>query len=197
MPSSDQKEVVMNHNYTPALRIENFDDHQVITQPNPLRGAVHAGEGGAVDDPIARAERALAALCGEFRRWMAEECARLTAAHQGVLTHGYDDDTAMELLYAAHDIRGHAATYGYAAAGEIADGLCRLIEFGDAQDDAVATLVERHVEAISAVVRATDAMAGGTMATELVERLKFFTDQHIESRDYRELESSPPLVPTG
>lgn len=186
----------MNQDFAPMLRVENFDDHQVITQPNPLRGAVRAGEGGEIDDPIARAERALAALCGEFRKWMAEECARLTAAHHAVRTHGYDDETAMELLYAAHDIRGHAATYGYAAAGEIADGLCRLIEFGDAQDEAVAMLIERHVEAISAVVRATDAMAGGTMATELVERLKFFTDQHIHSREYGELASSPPLAPS-
>lgn len=194
MQSSDQKEAVMNQDLAPPLRVENFPDHQVITQPNPLRGAVHASEGGGVEDPIARAERALASLCGEFRRWMAEECARLTTAHHAVRTHGYSDDTAMEMLYAAHDIRGHALTYGYAAAADIADGLCRLMEFGDTQDAAVADLIERHVEAISAVVRATDAHAGGSMANELVERLRFFTEQHIESREFAEAES-PPLAP--
>lgn len=186
----------MSHDLLPILRVENFADHQVITQPNPLRGAVKVSEGGGIDDPIARAERALAALCGEFRNWMAEECARLTAAHQAVRTQGYNDETAMELLYAAHDIRGHAATYGYEAAGAIADGLCRLIEFGDTQGEG-AGLVERHVEAISAVVRAADAQTGGSMAHELVERLKFFTDQHIQEREFAELPSSPPLVPAS
>jgi len=187
----------MDHDISSLLRVENFGDHQVITQPNPLRRAAQTCEGGAIEDPIARAERALASLCGEFRKWMAEECARLTAAHQAVRTQGYSDETAMELLYAAHDVRGHAATYGYAAAGEIADGLCRLIEFGNAQDESVAALVERHVESISAVVRASDASAGGSMAHELVERLKFFTDQHIQSRDFADLSSSPPLAPAN
>ena len=187
----------MNHDISSLLRFENFDDHQVITQPNPLRGAMVAREGAETDDPVARAERALASLCGEFCKWMAEECARLTDAHHAVRTQGYNDETAMELLYAAHDIRGHAATYGYAAAGEIADGLCRLIEFGNAQDEAVAALIERHVESISAIVRAIDARAGGSMAHELVERLKFFTEQHIQSRECADLSSSPPLVPVS
>lgn len=194
MPSSAPHETVLHHDLSSLLRVENFAEPAVIPQPNSLQRSVRSIDANAPDDQIARAERALAALCDEFGKWMAEECARLAAAHHAVQTIGYNDDTAMELLYAAHDIRAHAATYGYPAARDIAEGLCRLIEFGDANDHAVTVLTERHVEAISAVVRATDAMAGGTMASELTERLRFFTDQHIQSRDGNMM-ASPPLAP--
>ena len=61
--------------------VATYADHEVITPPNKLRGAVATvAAGEAVDDPVARAEQALAQLESEFSGWMAEECERLDRA---------------------------------------------------------------------------------------------------------------------
>ena len=53
-----------------ALQIKTFADHHVITQPNPLRKVLRRVGEKDLDDPIARAEKALAGLSGEFKNWM-------------------------------------------------------------------------------------------------------------------------------
>ena len=54
--------------------VVNHGDHEVIVPENKLRGAVSKGsrgdDGNDGDDPIARAEKALAALSPEFGAWM-------------------------------------------------------------------------------------------------------------------------------
>ena len=52
------------------IEIKAFADHHVITQPNPLRKVLRRVEDSDKDDPIARAEKALAGLSGEFKNWM-------------------------------------------------------------------------------------------------------------------------------
>ena len=47
-----------------------------------------------LDDPVARAEKALAGLSGEFKNWMAIEADRLAAAHAAILKDGFTDDHA-------------------------------------------------------------------------------------------------------
>ena len=66
-----------------ALQIETFADHHVITQPNPLRKVLRRVAEKDLDDPVARAEKALAGLSGEFKNWMTIESDRLAAAHAG------------------------------------------------------------------------------------------------------------------
>ena len=80
------------------------------------------------DDPVARAEQALAGLSGEFRKWMSVECDRLAAAHAVILKQGFNRVTREELFRAAHDIKGDAATFGYPTAAAAAESLCRIIE---------------------------------------------------------------------
>ena len=111
-----------------ALNIQAFPDHHVITQPNPLRRVLRRVDEKDLDDPIARAEQALAGLSGEFKDWMATECDRLAAAHAAILSHGFTTDTREELFRAAHDIKGDAATFGFPTAGAAAESLCRIIE---------------------------------------------------------------------
>ena len=57
----------------------------MITQPNPLRKVLRRVAEKDLDDPVARAEKALAGLSGEFQNWMAIETERLAAAHAAVL----------------------------------------------------------------------------------------------------------------
>src|SRR5438067_11307400 len=107
-----------------ALQIKAFADHHVITQPNPLRKVLRRVPESDLDDPVGRAEKALAGLSGEFRNWMAIEADRLSAAHAAILMKGFSTATREELFRAAHDITGDAATFGYPSAGASADSLC-------------------------------------------------------------------------
>ena len=112
----------------PALNVQAFADHHVITQPNPLRRVMKRVDEEDSDDPVARAEQALAGLSGEFNDWMRIECERLAAAHVAILKDGFSADTSGELFRAAHDIKGDAATFGFPTAAAAAESLCRIIE---------------------------------------------------------------------
>ena len=111
-----------------TLQVKTFADHHVITQPNPLRKVLLRVPEPDLDDPVARAEKALAGLSGEFKTWMTIEADRLSAAHAAVLRHGFTDDNREELFRAAHDIKGDAATFGFPSAAAAAESLCRIIE---------------------------------------------------------------------
>src|SRR5271156_1624201 len=104
-----------------ALQIETFADHHVITQPNPLRKVLRRVAERDRDDPVARAEKALAGLSGEFKSWMTIEADRLAAAYAFILKHGFTDRTGEELFRAAHDIKGDAATFGFPSAAVAAE----------------------------------------------------------------------------
>ena len=63
--------------------VATYADYDVITPPHELR-KVWAPAGDVIDDPVARAEAALAELSSEFSGWMEAECNRLEAARQDV-----------------------------------------------------------------------------------------------------------------
>src|SRR6266852_1828988 len=119
---------MMAKDKSPTLQIATFADHKVITQPNPLRKVLRRVAEKDLDDPIARAEKALAGLSGEFKNWMGVEADRLAAAHAAILKNGFTNHTREELFRAAHDIKGDAATFGFPSAAAAAESLCRVIE---------------------------------------------------------------------
>src|SRR5437588_4264600 len=135
-----------------ALQIKAFADHHVITQPNPLRKVLRRVPESDLDDPVARAEKALAGLSGEFKNWMAIEADRLSAAHAAILRDGFTDATREELFRAAHDIKGDAATFGYTSASAAAQVLCRIIEHAPDLDAVPSNLIAHHINAIQAIV---------------------------------------------
>ena len=96
----------------PKLQVDTFGDHQIITQPNPLRTAVKRVAERDRDDPVARAEQALNELSDQFGDWMQKECERLSTAFEAVRKNGFNATTRDELFRAAHDIKGDAATFG-------------------------------------------------------------------------------------
>ena len=93
--------------------VATYADHEVITPPNPLRKAAARPVSGDDDDPVARAEAALAQLSAEFAEWMQAECERLEAPRAGRRAMASTKKTHDELFRAAHDIKGEAATFGY------------------------------------------------------------------------------------
>uniref|UniRef100_Q07P38 Hpt protein n=1 Tax=Rhodopseudomonas palustris (strain BisA53) TaxID=316055 RepID=Q07P38_RHOP5 len=184
----------------PALKVETFADHQVITQPNPLRRAVRVISDDEADDPIARAEQALAALSGEFNDWMASECQRLTAAYDAATRHGYSKATRDELFRAAHDIKGEAATFGYPSAAAAAESLCRIIDHAPDLAKVPAELLGNHVKAILAIVREHARIDRFGVEHELSRRLRAVADDYLtavnhDRPEHLEAILAPSLVP--
>jgi HPt (histidine-containing phosphotransfer) domain-containing protein len=183
-----------------ALQIETFADHHVITQPNPLRKVLRRVAEEDLDDPVARAEKALAGLSGEFKNWMAIESERLSAAHAAILKGGFTSATRQELFRAAHDIKGDAATFGYPSAAAAADSLCRIIEHAPNLDDVPHDLIAHHINAIQAIVRERTKLDTVAMSSELSRQLRGLADEYLThaNRDRPEhLEAilAPSLAP--
>ncbi len=161
------------------LEVKTFADHHVITHPNPLRRVLRRVSEEDLDDPVARAEKALAGLSGEFKNWMAIEADRLSAAHAAILKGGFTNDTRAELFRAAHDIKGHAATFGYPSAGAAADSLCRIIEHAPKLDEVPHNLIAHHINAIQAIVRERTKLDTVATSTELSRQLRGIADEYL------------------
>jgi HPt (histidine-containing phosphotransfer) domain-containing protein len=169
-----------------STAIATFGDHEVITPENKLRKVVSSkplqpGE----DDPVARAEKALADLSTEFSTWMDAECERLDAARRRVAADGFTAATKEALFHAAHDIKGEAATFGFPLVAPAAKSLCRLIEHTPDVTRIPVKLVDQHVDAARAIYREYSRSDVKDLAATLTERLRVVTDEFLthENRD--------------
>jgi HPt (histidine-containing phosphotransfer) domain-containing protein len=162
-----------------TIQIESFADHHVITQPNPLRKVLRRVAANDLDDPVARAEKALAGLSGEFKSWMTIEADRLSAAHGAILKNGFTSLTREELFRAAHDIKGDAATFGFPSAGAAAESLCRIIEHAPDLHHVPSDLIAHHINAIQAIVRQRTKLDTASMASELSRQLRGVADEYL------------------
>jgi HPt (histidine-containing phosphotransfer) domain-containing protein len=162
-----------------TLEIKSFGDHHVITPPNPLRKVLRRVIGKDLDDPVARAEKALAGLSGEFKNWMAIETDRLAAAHAAILRDGFTNANSEELFRAAHDIKGDAATFGFPSAAAAAESLCRIIEHAPDLGEVPSDLIAHHINAIEAIVRERTKLDTVSMASELSRQLRGVADVYL------------------
>ena len=162
-----------------TLQVKRFADHHVITQPNPLGKVLLRVHESDLDDPVARAEKALADLSGEFKTWMTIEADRLSAAHAAVLRHGFTDDITEELFRAAHDIKGDAATFGFPSAAAAAESLCRIIEHAPELEEVPPDLITHHIDAVQAIVRERTKLDTVVMANALSRQLRGVADEFL------------------
>ncbi len=162
-----------------TLQVKTFADHHVITQPNPLQKVLRRVAEKDLDDPVARAEKALAGLSGEFKNWMGIEADRLSAAHAAILKNGFTNSTCEELFRAAHDIKGDAATFGFPSAGAAAESLCRIIEHAPDLDRVPSDLIAHHIHAIQAIVRDRTKLDTVSVAGELSKKLRGVADEYL------------------
>ena len=88
----------MAKNRAKDIEVKAFATHQIITQPNPLRKVLRRVDEKDLDDPVGRAEQALAGLSGEFKHWMAIEVDRLSAAWAAVQKDGFLKERRDELV---------------------------------------------------------------------------------------------------
>ena len=183
------------------LEVKTFADHHVITQPNPLRKVLLRVPESDLDDPVGRAEKALAGLSGEFKNWMTIEADRLSAAHAAIRRDGFNDDTREELFRAAHDIKGDAATFGFPSAGAAANSLCRIIEHAPDLDLVPSDLIAHHINAIQAIVRERTKLDTAATAGVLSRSLRgiadeFLTHANRDRPEHLEAILAPSIIPT-
>jgi len=183
-----------------TVQIESFADHHVIRQPNPLRKVLRRVAQRDLDDPVARAEKALAGLSGEFKNWMTIEADRLSDAHASILRDGFTDVTRAELFRAAHDIKGDAATFGFPSAGAAAESLCRIIEHAPDLDEVPSNLIAHHINAIQAIVRERTKLDTAATAGELSKQLRgiadvFLTHANRHRPEHLEAVLAPSIAP--
>ncbi|MBI3700144.1 MAG: Hpt domain-containing protein [Afipia sp.] len=185
-----------------AIKVETYADYQIITQPNPLRKLVRRIDEKDKDDPVARAEKALASLSGEFKGWMLAECERLSAAYATIKADGMNTQNREELFRAAHDIKGDAATFGYPTAAAAAESLCRIIEHSPDLIAVPDELIAHHVNAIHAIFREQAKIEAAGMANELSKRLRGLADEYLiavnkDRPEHLEAILSPSIAPAG
>jgi HPt (histidine-containing phosphotransfer) domain-containing protein len=190
----------MAKNNSRDVEIKTFATHKVITQPNPLRKVLRRVDEKDGDDPVARAEKALAGLAGEFESWMSVEAARLSAAHAAVVKDGFTLKACEELFRAAHDIKGDAATFGYPSAAAAAESLCRIIEHAPDLAKVPRELLAHHINAIQAIVHDHTRLDSTALAGELSRRLRKVADEYLvhvnrDRPDHLEAITAPSIVP--
>jgi len=169
----------MAKNKSDLIEVKKFADHHVIIQPNPLRTVLRRVADEDRDDPVARAEKALADLSSEFKNWMVIESDRLAAAYAAFLKDGVTDATRDELFHAAHDIKGDAATFGFPSAGAAAESLCRIIEHAPDLAKVPSELIAHHINAIQAIVLERTKLDTISVANELSRRLRGVADEYL------------------
>jgi HPt (histidine-containing phosphotransfer) domain-containing protein len=190
----------MAKNSPKDIEVKAFDTHHVITQPNPLRKVLRRVDEKDMDDPVGRAEKALADLSGEFKDWMAIEAGRLSTAYAAATTIGFTKDARDELFRAAHDIKGDAATFGYPSAAVIAESLCRVIEHAPDLGKVPAELFTHHINAIQAIVNENTRLDSLSVGSELSRRLRKVADDYLahvnrDRPDHLEAILAPSIVP--
>ncbi|MCX7314116.1 MAG: Hpt domain-containing protein [Hyphomicrobiales bacterium] len=180
--------------------IVTYGDHEKITpDTTKLRKTLRAAQPGE-QDPVARAEQALAAISGDFSEWMHEECTRLDAARCKVRDQGLSKQNRQELFLAAHDVKGDSETLGYPEVGAAAESLCRLLEHAPDLNKIPLTILDQHVDAVRAIVREHERADIAAIAAALTRKLRVVTDEFLMSEnqhrpDVLKAIQVPALVP--
>jgi len=162
------------------IEVKKFSDHHVITQPNPLRKVLRRVADDDIDDPVARAEKALSGLSGEFRQWMEIEVGRLAAAHAAILKSGFTK-TARDELFRA-------------------ESLCRIIEHAPDLARVPPDLIVHHINAIQAIVHEHTKLDTISMSNELSRRLRGVADEYLarvnrDRPEHLEVIMAPNIAP--
>jgi chemotaxis protein histidine kinase CheA len=150
---------------------------EIFMPPNILKAKV--GSAGAVAGvdmaAIKRGEAAMDTLKSEFGDWLARDVERLiesraefaaapSAEHRG------------RLFRAAHDLKGHAETFGYPLIGRMAASLTKLLDEIAPSRKVPLGLADAHVAGIRIVFRdkitAANDPTASALAAELEARVK-------------------------
>lgn len=137
---------------------------EIFMPPNILKAKV-GGHGGLDMGAIRRAEAAVQELKCEFRGWTAEELKKLGMARDRYAKGGSAAGRAA-LTRAAHDLKGHAASFDFPLIAHIAASLARLLNETRQNAQLPPGLVDAHVDAAQVIFR--ENIADGNEITRLL-----------------------------
>jgi hypothetical protein len=138
------------------------------------------GSFGGIDaGAIAKAEQALQAMSSQFGQWLQDELEKLDGARADIRDSGYNPATAEALYFRAHDLKGLGSTYQYPLVTRLAGSLCKMMDDPAKRMAAPVILIDAHIDAIKAAVRAQirsdEDPTGRALAVELETRVKDLT----------------------
>lgn len=120
-----------------------------------LRQKVKALPAQSEFDPVENAQRHLDAMSDEFHGWMKTEVHRLSDHWAHYKDASMNEECAQTFFAVSHDIKGQAATFGFAEAGAIAGLICDALENSQINQKAPPMpLLEQGVYAIIALSKA-------------------------------------------
>ena len=154
-------------------------DYEIIKPKVDLSKKIRILPSSSDFDPVAKAEQAMERLSSNFGTWMKDEVGKLQAAWQSFDTFDSKQEAVQALFRAAHDIKGQAHTMGYPIAGTIAGSLCHLIENVPELDHLPIEILEKHVQAIAAVVNEDAREEDNLVGKELAKNLSNLTEDII------------------
>ncbi len=149
---------------------------EVIPPSNSLKLKLGGRLGGIDANALAKAEAALKGLANNFDAWMQDELNKLDAARQRIRAEGHSAETAENLYFRSHDLKGLGSTYGYPIVTRIAASLCRLTDDPATRLKAPLFLIDAHIDGIKAAVRGgvrdIDHPMGKVLVDELETRVR-------------------------
>jgi chemotaxis protein histidine kinase CheA len=155
--------------------------HQRILTPKALQQrCLLPGDGSqAAMTAITRAERALDQLSENFDDWMRIEVDKLLEARHTFHETGFSAQGLDAIFAVAHDLKGHATTFGYPFAADICASLCRLIEACSGSSRVPSPLIDQHVDAVAAIVREEAKGPDHPKASVLARKLYDVTQDYL------------------
>lgn len=156
-------------------------EYEIVTPPTDLRSKVRelSPREAKKFDPVKAAEAAMQRLSSHFGNWMDNESKDLMSAWEGIQVNGLDEATLATLYQAAHNIKGQALTLGFPLVGQVAAGLCHLIENIPSPDKLPLELTGRYVEAVRAMVTEGARDDANRTGVALLETLTDVTDAYL------------------
>jgi chemotaxis protein histidine kinase CheA len=125
---------------------------EIFMPPNMLKAKVGGGVGGIDPAAIRRAEAAMDDIKSEFAAWAAADVEKLVAA-RARYAKTPDAQSRAALLRAAHDMKGHAATFNYPLIARVSGSLSQLVGELPADRALPLGLVDAHVNAVHVIYR--------------------------------------------
>jgi hypothetical protein len=171
----------------PPVKVERGSDHLVIHPRNVLRAKAAVALDGKTsldETAIRRAEQALKALSVNFNGWMEDSVRLLSEARDTIREKGAGEGRAAAMHRAAHDIRGQATTFGFPLASRVGASLCLLLENcppATVHGGSLTSLIDQHVDAVSAIVREGVSKAAIRTGETLTAELEAITERLLAS----------------
>lgn len=163
---------------------EKDDDVEFIKPPNIIKSKVKEGGPGAVDaETLERAETVIVEETELYLELVKEDMKKL---HQGVADLKQNlaepQKPLEEIFFITHKIKGQAGSFGYDLLTQIADRLCRIIEYLDDVKPKEMKVMELCVLAMHLVLAKSGNLSNEGEAKALLEGLdmvivKFFPEQ--------------------